>query len=64
MFIAVGTNRYLHRLNKGPTAMLKILAETLPLPADPGEDIFHNFDFDTVLPANDGGLKLPGIDTN
>jgi hypothetical protein len=44
MFIAVGTNRYLHRLNKGPIAMS-------PAACRPREGIFHNFDFVTVLPA-------------
>jgi hypothetical protein len=36
----------------GPTAILKILAGTLPLSADPGKVLFHNFDFNTVLPAS------------
>jgi hypothetical protein len=48
---AVGTNRYLHRWNKGLIAMLKILAGTLPLSADPRAGFLHKFDFEAVLPA-------------
>jgi hypothetical protein len=63
MFTAVGTNRYLHRLNQGPTAMLKILAGTLPLPADPGR-VFFIISILIQSPGieDDGRLKLPGID--
>jgi hypothetical protein len=42
MLIAEGTNRYLHRLKKGLTAILQIFVGTLPLSADPGKVIFKN----------------------
>ena len=37
------------RLYTVPTAMVKILAGTFPLSADPGKVLCYNFDFETVL---------------
>ncbi len=52
IIVAVGPIRYRLRLYKVPTAIVKILAGTFPLSADPGKVFFHNFDFETVLPVS------------
>jgi hypothetical protein len=51
MFMADGTNRYLHRLKKGLTPFSADLRKDSPAICRSRESYFQKFGYDAVLPA-------------